>query len=40
MFSIFVANLRKQMEKSNTIRVNQEEMKNLTNRAAPPEEGL
>ena len=37
MFQLFVSNLRKDMEKSNRIKVNQEEMKNLTRQA--PEEG-
>jgi peptidyl-prolyl cis-trans isomerase D len=37
LFSLFLANLRKDMEKSNRIKVNQEEMKNLTRRAT--EEG-
>jgi len=37
LFGLFIANLRKDMEKSNRIKVNQEEMKNLTRRA--PEEG-
>jgi peptidyl-prolyl cis-trans isomerase D len=37
MFSLFVSNLRKDMEKSNKLKVNQEEMKNLTRRGA--EEG-
>ena len=37
LFSLFVTNLRKDMEKSNRIKVNQEEMKNLTRRGA--EEG-
>ena len=33
LFNLFVANLRKDMEKSNRLKVNQEEMKNLTRRA-------
>ncbi|HYU45766.1 MAG TPA: peptidyl-prolyl cis-trans isomerase [Terriglobales bacterium] len=37
LFGLFVTNLRKDMEKSNRIKVNQEEMKNLTRRGA--EEG-
>jgi peptidyl-prolyl cis-trans isomerase D len=37
LFSLFVSNLRKEMEKSNKLKVNQEEMKNLTRRGA--EEG-
>jgi peptidyl-prolyl cis-trans isomerase D len=37
LFSLFVTNLRKDMEKSNRIKVNQEEMKNLTRRGS--EEG-
>jgi len=37
MFQLFVSNLRKDMEKSNRIKVNQEEMRNLTRRAS--EEG-
>jgi peptidyl-prolyl cis-trans isomerase D len=37
LFSLFVLNLRKEMEKSNKLKVNQEEMKNLTRRGA--EEG-
>jgi len=39
MFSLFLANMRKEMEKSNKLKVNQEELKNLTKRGAP-EEGL
>ncbi len=38
MFSIFVSNMRKEMEKSNKLKVNQEELKNLTKRGS--EEGL
>jgi parvulin-like peptidyl-prolyl isomerase len=34
LFGLFVTNLRKDMEKSNRIKVNQEEMKNLTRQAA------
>jgi len=30
LFGLFVTNLRKDMEKSNRLKVNQEEMKNLT----------
>jgi peptidyl-prolyl cis-trans isomerase D len=37
LFGLFVTNLRKDMEKSNRIKINQEEMKNLTRRGA--EEG-
>lgn len=37
MFQLFVTNLRKEMEKSNRIKVNQEEMKNLTRQST--EEG-
>lgn len=37
LFGLFVSNLRKDMEKSNKIKINQEEMKNLTRRGA--EEG-
>ncbi len=37
MFQLFVTNLRKNMEKANRIKVNQEEMKNLTRQGA--EEG-
>ena len=37
MFQLFVMNLRKDMEKSNRIKVNQEEMKNLTHQ--PGEQG-
>jgi len=37
LFALFVSNLRKDMEKSNKLKVNQEELKNLTRRAA--EEG-
>jgi peptidyl-prolyl cis-trans isomerase D len=37
LFGLFVANLRKDMEKSNRLKVNQEEMKNLTRKAG--EEG-
>ena len=34
LFSLFVSNLRKEMEKSNKLKVNQDEMKNLTRRGA------
>ncbi len=34
LFGLFVTNLRKDMEKSNRLKVNQEEMKNLTRQAA------
>jgi peptidyl-prolyl cis-trans isomerase D len=34
LFSLFVSNLRKEMEKSNKLKVNQEEMKNLTKRGS------
>ena len=37
LFSLFVSNLRKEMEKSNKLKVNQEEMKSLTRRGS--EEG-
>ena len=37
LFSLFVSNLRKEMEKSNKLKVNQEELKSLTRRGA--EEG-
>jgi peptidyl-prolyl cis-trans isomerase D len=37
LFGLFVSNLRKDMEKSNKIKINQEEMKNLTRRGT--EEG-
>src|SRR6266404_1601272 len=37
LFSVFVSNLRKEMEKSNKLKVNQEELKSLTRRGA--EEG-
>ncbi|MGB9203741.1 MAG: peptidyl-prolyl cis-trans isomerase [Terriglobales bacterium] len=37
LFGLFVANLRKDMEKSNRLKVNQDEMKNLTRKAG--EEG-
>jgi len=37
LFALFVSNLRKDMEKSNRLKVNQEELKNLTRRGA--EEG-
>jgi peptidyl-prolyl cis-trans isomerase D len=37
MFALFVSNLRKDMEKTNRLKVNQEELKNLTRRAT--EEG-
>jgi peptidyl-prolyl cis-trans isomerase D len=37
LFGLFVSNLRKEMEKSNRIKVNQEEMKNLTRQ--PSEQG-
>jgi len=37
MFQLFLSNLRNSMEKSNRIRVNTEEMKNLTKRAAADE---
>jgi len=39
MFQLFVANLRKDMEKSNRIKINQEEMKRLTTPAGS-EEGM
>ena len=38
MFDLFVANLRTQMEKSGKIKINQDEMKNLT-RAQGGEQG-
>jgi peptidyl-prolyl cis-trans isomerase D len=38
MFQLFLANLRKDMEKSNRIKINQEEMKRLTNPGS--EEGM
>ena len=38
MFQLFVSNLRKEMEKSNRLKINQQEMKNLTRQAG--EEGL
>jgi len=34
LFGVFVTNLRKDMEKSNRLKVNQEEMKNLTRQTA------
>ena len=34
LFGLFVTNLRKDMEKSNRLKVNQEEMKNLTRQGA------
>jgi peptidyl-prolyl cis-trans isomerase D len=37
LFALFVSNLRTQMEKSNRIKINQEELKNLTRQ--PSEEG-
>jgi len=37
LFGLFISNLRKDMEKSKKIQINQEEMKNLTRRGA--EEG-
>jgi peptidyl-prolyl cis-trans isomerase D len=37
LFSLFVSNLRKEMEKSNKLKVNQEELKNLTRRGAAEE---
>ena len=37
LFSLFVSNLRKEMEKSNKLKVNQEEMKNLTRRGGAEE---
>ena len=37
MFQLFLSNLRRDMEKSNRIKVNQQEMKNLTHQGA--EEG-
>jgi peptidyl-prolyl cis-trans isomerase D len=37
MFSLFVANMRKEMERSNKLKVNQEEIKNLTKRGAAEE---
>jgi len=39
MFGLFVANLRKEMEKSNRLKINDDEMKNLTRQtASSPEE--
>jgi parvulin-like peptidyl-prolyl isomerase len=38
LFGLFVTNLRKDMEKSKRLKVNQEEMKNLTRQAS--QEGL
>jgi peptidyl-prolyl cis-trans isomerase D len=37
LFSLFVSNLRKEMEKSNKLKINQDEMKNLTRRGAAEE---
>ena len=37
LFGLFVSNLRKDMEKSNKIKINQEEMKNLTARQGTEE---
>jgi len=37
LFGLFVTNLRKDMEKSNKLKVNQEEMKNLTRQGAQEE---
>ena len=37
LFQVFISNLRKEMEKTNRIKVNQEELKNLTRQA--PEQG-
>jgi len=37
LFGLFVTNLRKDMEKSNKIKINQEEMKNLTARRGTEE---
>jgi hypothetical protein len=34
LFGLFVTNLRKDMEKTNRLKVNQEEMKNLTRQGA------
>ena len=34
MFQLFVSNLRKDMEKSNRLKINEEEMKNLTRQNA------
>jgi len=34
LFAVFVSNLRKEMEKSNRIKINQEELKNLTRQAS------
>ncbi len=39
LFGLFVTNLRKDMEKSNRLKVNQEEMKNLTRQGQGGEEG-
>jgi hypothetical protein len=33
LFGLYVTNLRRDMEKSNRLKVNQEEMKNLTRQA-------
>jgi len=40
LFGLYVTNLRKDMEKSNRLKVNQEEMKNLTRQGQGGEEGL
>ena len=37
LFSLFVSNLRKEMEKSNKLKINQDEIKNLTRRGAAEE---
>jgi peptidyl-prolyl cis-trans isomerase D len=39
MFGLFVTNLRKDMEKSNKLKINDQEMKNLTRQSGPAEEG-
>jgi peptidyl-prolyl cis-trans isomerase D len=39
LFGLFVTNLRKDMEKSNRLKVNQQEMKNLTRQGQGAEEG-
>jgi peptidyl-prolyl cis-trans isomerase D len=38
MFQIFISNLRTNMEKSNRLKVNEDEMKNLTRQAAPSQD--
>jgi hypothetical protein len=39
MFGLFVANLRQQLEKAGKIRINQDELKQLTRGQGGPEQG-